>query len=96
MHRINQMTNHVVQESFAAADAANPANADDVVVVSALRTPLTKMGRGGLKDTHADKLMTAVIKAGLKESGLDAADIGDMTVGSTTVDLTQARRLTFG
>ena len=95
MHRINQMTNHVVQESFSVNAVAGGANADDVVVVSALRTPLTKMGRGGLKDTHADKLMTAVIKAGLKESGLDAADIGDMTVGSTTVDLTQARVAQF-
>ena len=47
------------------------------------------MGRGGFKDTHADLLMTSVIKASLKETGINAADIGDITVGSTTVDLTQ-------
>ena len=47
------------------------------------------MGRGGFKDTHADLLMTSVIKAALKETGINAADIGDITVGSTTVDLTQ-------
>ena len=47
------------------------------------------MGRGGFKYTHADLLMTSVIKASLKETGINAADIGDITVGSTTVDLTQ-------
>ena len=43
------------------------------------RTPLTKMG-GRLQGPHADKLMTSVIKASLKETGIDAADIGDITV----------------
>lgn len=92
MHRINKIANDVTQQAFVAADTANGgASGSEIVVVSALRTPLTKMGRGGFKDTHADKLMTAVIKASLGETGIDAADIGDITVGSTTVDLTQAR-----
>eukprot|EP00882_Tetradesmus_deserticola_P002071 GHRQ01002219.1.p1 GENE.GHRQ01002219.1~~GHRQ01002219.1.p1 ORF type:complete len:461 (+),score=229.43 GHRQ01002219.1:155-1537(+) len=55
---------------------------DDVVIVSALRTPLTKAKRGGLKDTDAVDLLATVFKAVLEQSKINPIDIGDIVVGS--------------
>ena len=61
---------------------------DDVVVVCALRTPMTKVRvsevfcvtavssqarRGGLKDTTADELVASVLKAVIDQTGIDPA-----------------------
>eukprot|EP00899_Mesostigma_viride_P020483 jgi/Mesvir1/28436/Mv15859-RA.1 len=53
---------------------------DDVVIVRALRTPLTKAKRGGLKDTFADDLMATVFSAALK--GVPQEQVGDIVVGT--------------
>jgi len=37
---------------------------DDVVITCALRTPLTKAGKGGLKDTLADDLLISILRVG--------------------------------
>jgi len=39
--------------------------------VSALRTPVCKAKRGGFKDTHADDLLAAVLKATLQQTGVE-------------------------
>ena len=44
---------------------------DDVVIVSALRTPVCKAKRGGFKDTPADDLLAAVLKATLQQTGVE-------------------------
>lgn len=38
---------------------------DDVVIISAYRTPLTKAKRGGFKDTHVTDLLIAVLKVSI-------------------------------
>mmetsp|Transcript_18826 Transcript_18826/g.48340 ORF Transcript_18826/g.48340 Transcript_18826/m.48340 type:complete len:432 (+) Transcript_18826:138-1433(+) len=55
---------------------------EDVVIVSALRTPITKAGRGGLKDTTGDDLVATVLKATLDKTGINPADVGDVVIGS--------------
>ena len=37
-------------------------HADDIVITCALRTPLTKARKGGLKDTLADDLLISILK----------------------------------
>jgi hypothetical protein len=54
----------------------------DVVIVSALRTPLTRARRGPLKDTPADDLLAAVLSATIARTGVNPADVGDVVVGS--------------
>ncbi len=79
-----------------AAYERRSSSADDVVIVSALRTPICRVGRelldqkhnkvtvrsltmfryvqakrGGLKDTLADDLMTAVFKATIQQTGIE-------------------------
>ena len=46
---------------------------DDVVIISALRTPICKAKRGGLKDTTADDLLATVLKATLQQTGIEPA-----------------------
>ncbi|EFJ53073.1 hypothetical protein VOLCADRAFT_102696 [Volvox carteri f. nagariensis] len=55
---------------------------DDVVIVAALRTPLTKARRGGLKDTDAVDLLATVFKAVLDRTGVEPQAIGDIVIGS--------------
>ena len=55
---------------------------DDIVVVSALRTPITRAKKGGLKDTPADDLVATLLKATVDRTGLDTSDVGDVVVGS--------------
>ena len=62
---------------------------DDVVIVSALRTPITKAKRGGLKDTAPDDLLLAVLSATLQRTGINPADIGDIVIGSVLGDSSQ-------
>jgi acetyl-CoA acyltransferase 1 len=55
---------------------------DDVVVVSALRTPMCKAKRGGLRDTAPDALLIAVLKATMERTKIDPKIIGDIVVGN--------------
>jgi len=51
-------------------------------VTCALRTALTKGGKGGFKDTAAADLLAGVFKAVLDKSGLDPKAVEDIAVGS--------------
>ena len=42
---------------------------DDVVIVSALRTPICKARRGGLKDTLPDDMLQTVFQGVINDSG---------------------------
>lgn len=54
---------------------------DDVAIVSAVRTPICKAFRGGLKDTHARDLLSVVLKAVVEQSGINPEEVGDIVVG---------------
>jgi acetyl-CoA acyltransferase 1 len=57
-------------------------SADDVVICSAVRTPITKAKKGGFKDTCQEDLLVAVFREAIKRSGVDPALIGDVAVGN--------------
>lgn len=57
-------------------------NPDDVVVTCALRTPFTKGGKGGLKDTQASDLLHGAFKALIDRSGIDPSLVEDIAVGA--------------
>ena len=58
-------------------------NANDAVIVAAVRTPVTKARKGGLKDTRPDDLLTAAIR-GLLDTvpSFDPASVDDVIIGS--------------
>ncbi|PVV03614.1 hypothetical protein BB560_001895 [Smittium megazygosporum] len=55
---------------------------DDVVIVSALRTPMTKGRKGGLKDTEPEYMLSVVLKAVVDSVGLDPSLVEDIVIGS--------------
>mmetsp|Transcript_52571 Transcript_52571/g.167143 ORF Transcript_52571/g.167143 Transcript_52571/m.167143 type:complete len:442 (+) Transcript_52571:103-1428(+) len=64
------------------ASAYSRSAADDVVLVSALRTPLCKAKRGMFKDTLVENLLGTVLDATCTRTGVAKEDIGDIVVGS--------------
>ncbi|KAL3424507.1 acetyl-CoA acetyltransferase [Phlyctema vagabunda] len=57
-------------------------NPDDIVVTACLRTPFTKGGKGGFKDTAAADLLVGAFKALIERSKIDPALVEDIAVGS--------------
>ena len=82
--RLNQVTSHL---SASEADLPSKSNVlkkspDDIVVTCALRTPLTKGGKGGFKDTAAADLLIGAFKALIERSKIDPSLVEDISVGS--------------
>lgn len=55
---------------------------DDVVVVSAVRTPICKARRGAFKDTTPDDLLLSVMRAAIESTNISPEFIGDVAVGN--------------
>ncbi|KAL3669268.1 3-ketoacyl-CoA thiolase B, peroxisomal [Phytophthora oleae] len=77
MDRINRIRSHVAN-----GQPAPVTPEEDVVIVSALRTPITKARRGGFKDTTPDVLLGDVLQAVLKQAKVDPKLVGDVVVGN--------------
>lgn len=59
---------------------------DDVVVVSALRTPICRAKKGGFKDTMPDDLLKAALEGVMKDAKIDHNVVGDVVVGNVQLD----------
>ena len=74
--------------SHLSTDGADPhsttKNPDDVVITLALRTPLTKAGRGGLSNTKLDGILVKTLKAVVQQSHLDPAVVEDICCGNVS------------
>lgn len=57
-------------------------NPDDVVICSAVRTPLTKAKRGLLKDTAPEYLLSYALRAACERAKLDPKYVQDIAVGN--------------
>ena len=57
-------------------------NANDVVITLALRTPLTKSGKGGLKDTPLDGMLFKLLEKVVGNSNIDPQLVGDICLGN--------------
>jgi len=84
--RLNQLAatigtpSHVVLESYPTAAPAK--SDDDVVIVSAVRTAVTKARRGGFKDTHPTDLLSAALRGAVERAKVDPKLIQDIVVGN--------------
>lgn len=58
------------------------ASLDDVVIVCAVRTPLCRARKGGLKDVPASTLLATVLKETLVRTTLHGKDVDDICVGN--------------
>ncbi|PGH02075.1 acetyl-CoA acyltransferase [Blastomyces parvus] len=78
--RLSQVTSHLTGKGGVSAITAK--HPDDIVVTCALRTAITKGGKGGFKDTAASDLLAGVFKSLIEKSKIDPALVEDIAVGS--------------
>ena len=95
MSRLETITKHLSPQIAAGSLGVNPTSAqtsafgkvgvksdDDIVVVSALRTPIGKARKGAFKNTTPDDLLKAVFDATLEKTKVDPKVLGDVVVGN--------------
>lgn len=71
---------------------------DDVVIVSAVRTAITRAKRGAFKDTHPTEMLSAVLKGVVERVKVDPKIVQDIVVGTVLAPgggATQARMAMF-
>lgn len=78
--RLEQIASHLIPHS--SATRIGHKSPDDVVIVSALRTPITRAKKGPFKDTHPEDLLAAVLKATIAKTKIDPKLIDDIVVGN--------------
>lgn len=79
--RLQQVTNHLLPSSYT-ANKIGYKSPEDVVIVSALRTPMTRARKGPLKDTLPEEMLSVVFKAIISQTGIDPSLVQDITVGN--------------
>ncbi|KAJ4359681.1 3-ketoacyl-CoA thiolase with broad chain length specificity [Didymosphaeria variabile] len=80
--RLSQVADHLSGAKQAGKSALLQKHPDDIVVTAALRTPITKGGKGGFKDTAAADLLHGAFKALIQRSGIDPSLVEDIAVGA--------------
>lgn len=82
MERLASLANQLSNNSTSTCPLSKSDN--DVVICAALRTPLTKANRGGLKDTSPETLVAHVIQAVINQSKVNPKDIQDICIGNVS------------
>lgn len=80
MERLKTISSHLQKNQTKAGPTSKTPN--DVVICCALRTPLTKSGRGPLKDTPPEQLLTPLFKAVVERTKIDPKNIQDVVIGN--------------
>jgi acetyl-CoA acyltransferase 1 len=83
LDRLSQLGNQISGGTAAGGKAKLlEKNPDDIVVTAALRTAITKGGKGGFKDTFAADLMAGALKGIIERSKINPALVEDIVVGT--------------
>lgn len=92
MQRLQHLVQHVVtpglKETLLAAPTASLSETaksdEDVVICSALRTPIGKANKGNLKDTAPEELLATLFRATVSKTKVDPKSIGDVKIGNVS------------
>ena len=76
MQRLQNLANTITKQNI-----ANKSD-DDVVICAAVRTPMTKGKRGGLKDTAPEYLLSVVLREVASRAKVNPKDVQDIAVGN--------------
>jgi acetyl-CoA acyltransferase 1 len=75
MERLPNLAGHLVSLNVSAKCS------DDVVICSAVRTPVTKATKGYLKDTAPEVMLSHVLKAAAQRANMLPEEAQDIVVG---------------
>lgn len=99
MNRVERLVSHLAPSNVKSLQSNNTsASDDDVVVVSAVRTPIGRAKKGSFKDTLPGDLLAAVLKGCTETVGFDKSLVSDIVVGNVLQPgafATQARLACF-
>ncbi|KAL3478800.1 Thiolase, N-terminal domain-containing protein [Aspergillus californicus] len=59
----------------------------DVVVLSAVRSPITRAFKGGFKDSYPEELLMPVMQAALQRANINAEHVNDVLIGNVLAEL---------
>ncbi|CEL09036.1 hypothetical protein ASPCAL12179 [Aspergillus calidoustus] len=59
----------------------------DIVVLSAVRTPITRAFKGGFKDSYPEDLLMPVLQAAIKRAKINPEDVNDVLIGNVLAEL---------
>jgi acetyl-CoA acyltransferase 1 len=76
MERLNNLATRLQRDNTGAKSD------DDVVICAAVRTPLTKGKRGGLKDTAPEVMLSTVLREAAARAKISTSKIQDIAVGN--------------
>jgi len=81
--RLGSIVSHLTggKTGLAAITAKNP---DDIVITMAIRTPLTKGKKGGMKDTPLDLMVYSLLKQVRERMNMDPALVEDICLGNVS------------
>ncbi|KAF9113187.1 hypothetical protein BGX27_002028 [Mortierella sp. AM989] len=65
----------------------NHRHPDDVVIVSAVRTPICRAGKGGFKDMYPEDLLAVALKAAAERAKIDPKVVNDIQTGNVLQEL---------
>lgn len=80
--RLSQVASHLTSSKKGGPAGLVEKHPDDIVVTCALRTALTKGGKGGFKDTAGADLLAGAFKSLIEKSKLDPSLVDDIAVGN--------------
>ncbi|KAH3686817.1 hypothetical protein WICPIJ_002214 [Wickerhamomyces pijperi] len=84
MERLNQIKDQITAPFAQSQETLTSKKSDDVVIISAYRTPITKGGKGYFKDVKSDELLYRFLVEFLAKlpSDFNPGKIGDVSVGN--------------
>ncbi|KAL2826781.1 Thiolase, N-terminal domain-containing protein [Aspergillus cavernicola] len=59
----------------------------DVVVLSAVRSPITRAFKGGFKDSYPEELLMPVLQAALQRANIQPSHVNDVLIGNVLAEL---------
>lgn len=80
--RLTQVASHFGSGGKKGVAALTEKHPDDIVVTGALRSAITKAGKGGFKDTAAADILVGVFKGLIQRTGIDPKLVEDIAVGT--------------
>jgi len=81
--RLSSILKHITPGSSGLSTITSK-HADDVVITLAIRTPLTKAFKGGMKDTQLDFMIYTILKKVLEKSRIDPQMVEDICLGNVS------------
>ncbi|ORZ25366.1 Thiolase, N-terminal domain-domain-containing protein [Absidia repens] len=80
--RLQQVSDHLAPSSNTSSNKIGHKSPEDVVIVSALRSAITRARKGGFKDSLPEEILSGVFKGIIEQTKIDPALVNDITVGT--------------